>query len=275
MLVLPYEDLKSRRFSLIGLDKDATLWNLTTVDGEKADLENGFYISTLCEAIHGVHKGDSFTFRSISTLEEYTVKIDGVIKNGYQSFVLSSRTNTADITGLTAEDYNAILADHALSLDKDKVTETISDTTYETQMENMINAMAGLIYAFIVIGMIVCIASLYATVNTMLTESRHNISMLKVLGFENRRINSMIISSNHLLLIPGIILGIAAAYGGMAWYCSNFVEIERLMIPATLKPISIILTVVITAVCYFVSLLLLRRKVDKTDMIEALKDNRE
>ena len=113
------------------------------------------------------------------------------------------------------------------------------------------------------------------TCRLMLSENSHNISMLKVLGFENGRIHSMIISSNHLLLIPGIALGIAAAYGIMAWYCAQFVEIEKLMIPATLKPFSIILTVLFTAACYIVSLLLLRRKVDKTNMVEALKDGRE
>lgn len=275
MMILPFEDEKARRFSLIGLDSNAKLWNLTTTDGEKADLDAGYYVSTLCEAIYDVHKGDTFTFRNIATLEEHTVTIDGVIKNGYQSFVISSRKKIADIAELDRNTYNAILADHSLDLDKDKVSEIISDTTYETQMQNMINAMAGLIDAFIGIGMIACIASLYATVNTMLSESSHNISMLKVLGWEDRRIHSMIVSSNHLLLIPGILLGTAAAYGGMAWYCTEFIEIERLMIPATLKPVSIILTAVITAFCYFISLLLLRRKVDKTDMIEALKDNRE
>jgi putative ABC transport system permease protein len=275
MMILPFEDGDMRRFSLIGLDGEATLWNLTTTDGKKADIENGFYISTLCEAICGVHKGDEFTFRSIATLEEHTVKIDGVIRNGYQNYIVSSREMIADIAVLDKENYNAILSDRSLDLEKDKVAETITDSSFETQMQNMLNAMSGLVYAFIGIGMIVCVASLYATVNTMLSENRHNISMLKVLGFENGRIHSMILSSNHLLLIPGIALGIAAAYGIMAWYSSQFVEIEKLMIPATLKPFSIILTVLFTAACYFVSLLLLRRKVDKTNMVEALKDGRE
>lgn len=275
MVILPFEDTKARQFSLIGLDSDAALWNLTTVDGEKADLDGGFYISTLCEAIYGVHKGDKFTFRNIATLEEHTVTVDGVIKNGYQSYLLSSRKKATDIAGLDSDSYNAVLAGRSLHLDTDKISEIISDTTYENQMQNMINAMAGLIYAFIGIGMIICIASLYATVNNMLSECGHNISMLKVLGFEDSRVNSMILSSNHLLLLPGIVLGIAVAYGGMAWYCAEFVEVERLIIPATLKPISILLTALITVFCYFVSLGLLQRKVDKIDMIEALKDNRE
>ena len=275
MLILQYEDTGSGRFSLIGLDEGATLWNLDTVDGEKADIKNGFYISTLCEAMFDVHKGDSFTFRSIATLDERTVKVDGVIRNGYQSYLLTSRENAAEIAGIDALSYNAVLADRPLGYESEEVAEIISDTTYETQMENMMTAMGGLIYAFMVIGMIVCIASLYATINTMITENGHNISMLKVLGFEDRRIDSMILSSNHLLLIPGIVLGIAAAYGVMAWYCAEFVEVERIMIPATLYPQSIIYTALITAASYVISLLLLRRKIGKADMIEALKDGRE
>ncbi|MBQ6043532.1 MAG: FtsX-like permease family protein [Clostridia bacterium] len=275
MLALQYENEGSSRFSLLGLDSDATLWNLTTVDGDKADLENGFYISTLCEATFGVHKGDTFTFRSIATLEEETVKIDGVIKNGYQSYLLTSREKAAKIAGIDKKSYNAVLAEKALDYKSDEVTEIISDKTYETQMENMMTAMGGLIYAFMIIGMIVCIAALYATINTMITENGHNISMLKVLGFEDRRIDSMILSSNHLLLIPGIAFGIAAAYGVMSWYCKEFVEVEHIIIPATLYPQSILYTALITAASYVISLLLLRRKIGRTDMIEALKDGRE
>ena len=99
--------------------------------------------------------------------------------------------------------------------------------------------------------------------------------MLKVLGFEDRRIDSMILSSNHLLLIPGIAFGIAAAYGVMAWYCKEFVKVEHIIIPATLYPQSIVYTALITAASYAISLLLLRRKIGRTDMIEALKDGRE
>lgn len=38
---------------------------------------------------------------------------------------------------------------------------------------------------------------------------------------------------------------------------------------------SIILTIIIVLVCYAVSLLIVRRKADRVDMVESLKDNRE
>ena len=97
VLALPYEDGNGRRFTVMGLDSGTRLWNLTTTDGERADIDNGFYISTLCEAIFDLHKGDSFTFRSITTLREHTVKIDGVIRNGYHSYLLTSREKAAAV----------------------------------------------------------------------------------------------------------------------------------------------------------------------------------
>ena len=274
-LLLPYEDRKSRNFTLMGLDENTTLWNLKTIEGTMADLEHGYYISTLAEAIFDIHPGDEFTFRNIATLEEYRVKIDGVIKNGYQSYLLTSRKNVCNLAGFEKECYNALLSDRELELEASELTETITDQTYQDQMDNMMTSMGGLVYAFMGIGMIVCICSLYATINTMMTENGHNISMLKVLGFDNRRIHSMVISANHLLLLPGIILGTASAYGFMVWYCEKFVEVETIMIPASLAPRSVFMTALLTIGSYGISLLLLRNKVERADLVEALKDGKE
>ena len=46
----------------------------------------------------------------------------------------------------------------------------------------------------------------------------------------------------------------------MAWYCAQFVEVESIIIPATLYPQSILYTALITSASYIISLLLLRRK---------------
>ena len=273
--VMTFEDKDQQRVQLMGLDKDAELWNLKTLDGKRADIENGWYVSTLCAEIFGLEKGDEFTFRDIATLEKHKVKIDGIIKNGYQNYLVSSRAKAAKITGLDKRQYNAILSDRKLDLDSSVVAETITDKTYKNLMNNMLDAMGSMIYAMMIIGVLICIAALYVTVNMMISESTHNISMLKVLGYDDRRINDMVINANHLLLIPGIVAGELFAYGLMAWYAKEFVNIEQLIIPATLEPKSAVITAAMVAAGYFISLGLLRRKVAKTDMIEALKDGRE
>ena len=276
VMVVAYEHSDGKRFSLMGVDSDCKRWNLTdSGTGSRADIEDGWYMSSLCAKIFGVEAGDEFTFRSIASLEEYTVTIKGIIRNGYQNYIVSTRENASEITGLDTSLYNCVLTDESRSFDGDIVQEIITSDTFTNQMETMLDEMSGLVYALIIIGAIICIAALYVSINMLVSENANNISMLKVLGYDRKKIDKMVLNGNHLLLIPGLILGMLTGYGAMAWYCDAFVETEGLMIPVDFSVPHIILTICIVTLCYFVSLLLVRRKVEKVDMIESLKDNRD
>lgn len=276
VMVAAYENTDGKHFSLMGVDADCERWNLTDRDtNSRADIEDGWYMSSLCAKIFGVEAGDQFTFRSIASLEEYTVTIKGIIKNGYQNYIVSTRENAAEITGLDTLQYNCVLTDESFSFDGDIVQEIITSDTFENQMETMLDEMGGMVYALIIVGAIICIAALYVSINMLVSENANNISMLKVLGYDRRRIDKMVLNGNHFLLIPGLILGMLTGYGAMAWYCNAFVETEGLIIPVAFSIPHIILTIGIVTLCYFISLLLVRRKVEKVDMIESLKDNRD
>lgn len=45
-------------------------------------------------------------------------------------------------------------------------------------MQTILTEMTSIIYSLAVIGAIICIASLYVSVNMLISENRHNISML-------------------------------------------------------------------------------------------------
>lgn len=109
----------------------------------------------------------------------------------------------------------------------------------------------------------------------LVSENANNVSMLKVLGYDRRRIGNMILNGNHLMRIPGLIIGILTAYGMMAWYSASFVETEGLIIPVALTIPHIVLTVGCVTLCYFISLAMVRRKIEKIDMVESLNDHRE
>ncbi|MDD5831049.1 MAG: hypothetical protein PUD13_07265 [Lachnospira sp.] len=46
------------------------------------------------------------------------------------------------------------------------------------QMQTILTEMSSIIYSLAVIGAIICIASLYVSVNMLISENRHDISML-------------------------------------------------------------------------------------------------
>ena len=49
------ENGDGKRFSLMGVDMDCERWNLTDSDtGSRADIEDGWYMSSLCAKMFGV-----------------------------------------------------------------------------------------------------------------------------------------------------------------------------------------------------------------------------
>lgn len=274
MIMASFETEQSS-FTVLGVDEDCTLFNLNTEDG-RADLKEGWYISSLCAYVYGLDVGDTLNFRSTTNLEEYSVTISGMIQNDYQKYIISERKTAAKLLGWEDADcYNVLLTDKKVDLDENMISGTISGTTIKEQMNTILDEMQSLIYALIVIGAVICIAALYVSINMMVTENRNTISMLKVLGYQDRKIDRMVLNVNHILLPFGIAAGVLASYLGIEWYFLAFAETVGMLIPATIRPFSIVLTILVVCACYFCSLFLVRRKVSKVDMVESLKDTRE
>lgn len=261
-------------FTMLGADSDVKLLNIETTDGKTADLDSGFYITNIMAYAYNLKVGDKFTFVNPMTMEEKSVKIKGIISNDSQKLVIGGREAVWEMAGLSKGTYNGLLSEKALDLG-DKISRTVTADDIKEQMKTILDEMGAIIYALAIIGAIICIASLYVSVNMLVTENRHNISMLKVLGLTDREINRMVLDVNHVLIPIGIAAGMAVGYLSMVIVFRIYSGMEGVKYSAVISAKSIVLTVVITLACYVVSLLIVRKKADNVDMVESLKDNRE
>ena len=124
---------------------------------------------------------------------------------------LSSAPKARELLGWQDGTYNGLLSVKPLELG-DEISKTVTCEDIKEQMQTILTEMSSIIYSLAVIGAIICIASLYVSVNMLISENRHNISMLKVLGLKNREINRMIIDVNHIIIPFGIAVGMIAGY---------------------------------------------------------------
>ncbi len=273
-IVMVKYEYDSSAFTMLGADSDVKLLNIETTDGKTADLDSGFYITNIMAYAYNLKVGDKFTFVNPMTMEEKTVKIKGIISNDSQKLVIGSREAVWEMAGLSKGTYNGLLSEKALDLG-DKISKTVTADDIKEQMKTILDEMGAIIYALAIIGAIICIASLYVSVNMLVTENRHNISMLKVLGLTDREINRMVLDVNHVLIPIGIAAGMAVGYLSMVIVFRIYSGMEGVKYSAVISVKSIVLTIVITLACYVVSLLIVRKKADNVDMVESLKDNRE
>ena len=188
--------------------------------------------------------------------------------------IVCSQDNARKLLGWNDGTYNGLLSEKKLDLG-DEISKTVTSDDIREQMQTILTEMGAIIYSLAVIGAIICIAALYVSVNMLISENRHNISMLKVLGLKNREINRMVIDVNHIIIPFGIAVGMLAGYLIMVVVFRIYSGIEGVLYTPAITAQSIILTIVIVIACYAVSLLIVRRKADRVDMVESLKDNRE
>ncbi|MDD2960338.1 MAG: FtsX-like permease family protein [Lachnospiraceae bacterium] len=275
MLVFSMENENGGAVTLIGTDEDNPYLNFRDRDGNNVNIQNGYYITSLAAMLNDWDEGDEIKLYNPLTLEKHEIVIAGVLQNDAQRAVYTTEERAAELSGLETGMHNALISDTALGISSDKVAQESSKSALREQVQTMKTQMGFMVYLLIAIGVIICIASVYVAVNMLVTENRANISMLKVLGYRDKQIDRIVLSVNHIFLPIGILLSIPAAHVVGSYFFRMFADYAGILVTVWISPLNYVLAVTLTAVCYAASLLLVRRKVKKVDMIESLKDNRE
>lgn len=275
MLVSTVENADGSKLSVIGTAESNPYLNFKDKSGSSVSIEEGYYITSLTQLTLGWQAGDTVTVYNPLSLEQKEIRIAGIIQNNVQKSIVTSKALAAEVTGVDEDSFNCIVSDRTLSIPEAKIAQESKRSDITDQAKTMINQMDFLLQMIIGLGVIICIAAVYVAVNMLVTESRSNISMLKVLGYRDKQINKIILQSHHILLPIGILLSIPCVYAAAHAFFLLMVDYGVMLIDTYIEPKSYVISILLTTGCYFGSLWLLRRKVKKVDMIESLKDNRE
>lgn len=275
MLVSAVENADGSKLSVIGTADSNPYLNFNDKGKNPVSIEDGYYITSLTQLTLGWQAGDTVTVYNPLSLEEKEIRIAGIIQNNVQKSMVTSRTLAAELTGLDEDSFNCIVSGHPLSIPDTKIVQESKRSDITDQAKTMTKQMDFLLQMIIGLGVIICIAAVYVAVNMLVTESRGNISMLKVLGYRDGQINKIILRSHHVLLPMGIVLSIPCVYAAARAFFLLMTDYGVMLIDIYIEAKSYVISILLTAGCYFGSLWLLRRKVKKVDMIESLKDNRE
>ena len=154
-----------------------------------------------------------------------------------------------------------------------KESQVVSTTLYQDMADRIGNMMSSLDY--VVILVIACAAGLafivlYNLTNINITERIREIATIKVLGFFRKETEAYVFRENMVLTGVGALLGL-----GMGVLLHRFVmaciQVDMVYFAVYIRPISYLLSIVIT----FVFSLLVDRvrsvKLDRINMAESLK----
>lgn len=237
-------------------------------DNERIELsDDGAYVCIRLS--DGVEVGDTIEFSPYGEEETYEVKVAGVIR----SLTTESIVMTADYADRMDIPYHisAVYTDSQPAEIKDselisgKQTKAALMDSYDSFMEIMNIMIIVLVLAAVVLGIVV----LYNLGVMSYVERSRELATLKVVGFRDRRIGSILISQNMWLTILGILIGFPAGMGVLQILIDALVseyELSLLIGPATF-----IISVLLTFGVSLIVGIFVARKNKKIDMVEALK----
>lgn len=260
------------QLSAQGISEDSKYFPDKTDSGDKLELDK-YYLTSAAAQTYGVKAGDELTFFNIADLEEHKVKISGVVTDNTHCYLYTGRSNATRLAGVDDGVYNCIISADKLELDKNLVASETTMTVTADTMENMMGPMKAIMAIFEIVGIVLGVFVLYLIINMIVSETRTNISVMKVLGFSRKEIANRVLNVNHILVCIGYLLGIPVAYEFVKIGYSDTIENYGMLLEPVLTIKALVIGFVLAWVTYKLSLLLQKRKISRIDMVEALKEN--
>ena len=274
LLVTTLEDQDSRTISLYGSDQNSLL-GLKDMDGNSIEVNDDYYISSLYATLMDLEEGDQITLTNPLSLKEYTITVSKIIDDNFSKTVYTSRKNVSKMSGIDENQYNVLLSKEKLDIPESKINTMIAKDLIEEQHKVVFEQMNTLIYLFVGVGIFLCIISIYVGVNMVVVENRSTISMLGVLGFNEKEIYKLLLSNNFFVVLLAMALSIPCIQiiGNMMF--TSFIDVLGYMIDWYVKPSTYVISIALVIVSYYVSVYFVSKKIHKIDMVESLKDHRE
>lgn len=268
------KDNKELSFMLEGHDKNEKLFVLKDEEDNRLSFEDVIITQSLAKRLD-VKQGDTVQFYSNLDETIFKVKIDKIAKTYLNDVLYVPIDLIYKKTEIPKGSYSCIISNDKISFNNDKLA---SITTKEDMLVGIFNLVSPLSYIMYFVGIVASIigaALIYVIISMVIDENKINISMFKILGYSNKKITSIILNLNDLIVL-------------FAYICSIFISkyvINMLFIKMTRNTqytleakISIDSVLIVTGILWLIyefSKIVTRRKILKIPMDEVLKNERE
>lgn len=260
------EKRSSESVSLYGVKPDSDYVKLHS-SGKKVD------ISTAYAEKYGVEKGDTITLKDPYGSDKYKFEVGGIYDYPSTIAVFMEQDLFRQTFDYDSDYFNAYFSDQKIKDIDDALisTEITVDDLTKTSRQ-LIRSMGSMMNLFLVFGALMFVLILYLLSKIIIEKNAQSISMVKILGYNNREINRIYLHSTTIVVILCILITIPISslvmkevvevvffeYSGWITYympAATYVEVAASGI-----------------ICYAIVAFLLNRKVKKIPMSDALKN---
>lgn len=217
------------------------------------------------------------TVKIINRLDskEYSITVDSIAETYVGQYIYIPLDKLNNMLGYPPESYMGLWSTEKLNIPQNKLLAyvTVNDmkNAFNTLTKPFQSYIAAISFMSFIIGLIV----IYVVTSLTIEENKENISLMKVLGYRNREIYSLILNSASFIVIIGYFIGVPLLLASLIAMFKSITKDMNVSIPITINYSYILLGFIIIYLTYELSKLLSKRKINKISLAEALKSRME
>ncbi|OAA94512.1 ABC transporter permease [Clostridium coskatii] len=219
----------------------------------------------------------SETIKAVNRLDskEYSITVDDIAETYVGSYIYMPLDKLNAMLKFPPYSYTGLWSTERLSIPESKLLAfvTVDDmrNAFNTMTKPLQAIVGGIAFMSFIIGLIV----IYVVTALTIEENKENISLMKVLGYKNKEVYSLILNSSSFIVVLGYILGVPLLLASMRALFKSMTKDMNISFPVTINYIYVIVGFIIIYLTYEFSKLLSRKKINKISMSEALKSRIE
>jgi len=262
-----------KSFALIIAEK-GDMWTHKDADGNIIDLpDEGVIITHKTAEILGADIGNMLKYRFPGETEWKMFRIVEIISSPMPQGVYMSenywKSLNKDFKPTSIMTSEPILEDRSYE-DLDYVSRVDDINSHIKDINNLIGSIRTIVMIFTVSAISLGAVVLYNLGLLNFTERIREFATLKVLGFYQNEIRSLVLKENVIFTIVGWVIGIPVGIF-LVEFCISAVAPENLEFHAHINSSSFIVSSAITICCSILVDLILSNKIKKLPMVESLK----
>ena len=271
----------SRRLVIEGRTQDADLSRLIDVEGRPVRLpETGIVLTDILARILGARVGDLVEVETLDRRRRSVdVPVTAVVQGyiGLAAYMDIEAVNRLNQEGRLMSGVNVRLdpAAHDALYQRIKAMPTVAsislqslalETLRKTMAENLL-LMTGV---FTVLALVIAFGVVYNSARIQLSERARELASLRVLGFTRAEVFWILLAELALLTVLALPVGWLLGYG-LAYSMVIGLETELMRVPLVLERATYAWAAIAVLVGATASALLVRRRIDRLDLVEVLK----
>lgn len=274
-------EVEDRTISLSGMDADLNYFEILNEDKEdisdKLLDEDGIIISQTLKEVLEVDIGDILVFeidnqkveyQVIDVCEEY-MSLSGYVNRNGLSKKLGLEEFSYNQFATTDKKYQSMdnLSDEQL----DNISRIVSITDLKENIANQMEQMNGSIYIVIAFASVMALIIIAVIANIVVEENKRTISLMKVMGYNNKKISRIVLNIYTPFVIIAYLLSIPCMISLLKWIISLLVGDMDMVIPVTFSPVMALIGLIGLVFAYYLAIAISRRVLNKVPLAVALK----